>query len=107
MAKPVRVVQHSAMGKQKTKDLPDLKHLALPGGEVVVRVTPKAARNAVILGDEGLRVTVTAVPENGKATEAVRRLLSRAMGVAPSDLLLRRGASSRDKVFVYSGGEAS
>lgn len=77
----------------------DLAHLATPGAEIAVRVTPKAARNEVTLGDAGLRVYVTVVPEDGKANKAVIKLLAQALGVAKSRLELVRGASSRDKVF--------
>ncbi|AUQ73701.1 DUF167 domain-containing protein [Phaeobacter sp. LSS9] len=96
------------MGKPKQKDLPDLSHLAVAGGEIAVRVTPKAARNAVLPAAQAesgqgasLKITVTAAPENGKATAAVQALLARAMRIAPSDLELLRGATSRDKVFAY------
>lgn len=90
------------MGKPKKKHLPDLSHLAQPGMEILVRVTPKASRNAIELGNDGLRVLVTVVPENGKANEAVRDLLATAMGVAPTHLTLKRGQSAREKLFVYS-----
>ncbi|MCB1331811.1 MAG: DUF167 domain-containing protein [Maritimibacter sp.] len=76
-----------------------LAHLAVPGAELAVRVTPKAARNAVEAEDEGLRVWVTTVPEDGKANKAVVKLLADALGVAKSRLTLLRGATSRDKVF--------
>ena len=76
-----------------------LAHLAVPGAELAVRVTPKAARNAVEAGDEGLRVWVTTVPEDGKANKAVIKLLADALGVAKSRLTLLRGATGRDKVF--------
>ncbi len=76
-----------------------LSHLAVPGAEIAVRVTPKAARNAVEQAGEGLRVYVTVVPEDGKANKAVVRLLASALGVARSRLQLVRGASARDKVF--------
>ena len=69
------------------------------GTEFSVRVTPKAARNAVIQDGETLRVTVTTVPEDGKATAAVIKLLAKSLGVAKSRLTLVRGATSRDKVF--------
>jgi len=74
-------------------------HLAVPGAEIAVRVTPKAARNDVRLRDGVLRISVTVVPEGGKANRAVRKLLARALGIAPSRLELLRGASARDKVF--------
>lgn len=91
------------MGKPKKKDLPDLSHLCVPGAEIALRATPKAARNAIVEAEGALKVSVTAAPENGKATEAIRSLLAAAMGTAASNLELRRGATSRDKVFVYTG----
>lgn len=77
----------------------DLAHLALPGGEIAVRVTPKASRNAVVAEGDVIRVYVTTVPEGGKATAMVQKLLAKSLGVAKSRLTLIRGASSRDKVF--------
>jgi len=77
----------------------DLSHLAIPGTEIAVRVTPRAARNAVDVRDGAVRVTVTVVPEDGKATEAARQLLARALGVAKTRLTLIRGQTARDKVF--------
>ncbi|GKY86887.1 DUF167 domain-containing protein [Sinisalibacter aestuarii] len=76
-----------------------LAHLAEPGAEIAVRVTPKAAKNAVTEGEGGLRVSVTTVPEDGKANKAVVKLLATALGVPKSRLTLTRGATSRDKVF--------
>lgn len=90
------------MAKPKVKSLPDLSHLAQENAEITVRVTPKAARDSLTEDDGGLRITVTAPPENGKANEAVRQLLARAMGVAPSRLQLRRGHTARDKAFVFT-----
>jgi len=77
-----------------------LSHLAKPGSKLVVRVTPKASRNAVEETENGLRVYVTCVPENGQANKAVVELLGQAMGVAKSRLELAQGATSRDKVFL-------
>lgn len=77
----------------------DLSHLAQSGREIAVRVTPRAARNAVALDGDMIRVTVTVVPEDGKANAAVIKLLAKALGVAKSRLVLVRGATSRDKVF--------
>lgn len=78
----------------------DLSHLALPGAEIAVRVTPKASRNAVVAGEDGvIRIYVTVVPEGGKANAAVVKLLAGALGVPKSRLDLIRGAAARDKVF--------
>lgn len=70
-----------------------------PGSEFAVRVTPKASRNAVMVEDGAIRVYVTTVPEDGKATQAVIKLLAKSLGVAKSRLTLIRGAASRDKQF--------
>ncbi|SMO32181.1 DUF167 domain-containing protein [Paracoccus laeviglucosivorans] len=77
----------------------DLSHLAQPGAEIAVCVTPRASRNAVALDGQTIRVTVTAVPEDGKANAAVIKLLAKSLGVAKSRLVLVRGATARDKLF--------
>ncbi|MCL6283398.1 DUF167 domain-containing protein [Ruegeria sp. 2012CJ41-6] len=92
------------MGKPKAKDLADLRGLAIPGAEINLRVTPKAARNSLVRRDGAVRVTVTDPPADGRANDAVRALLAKAMGVAPSHLTLIRGQSARDKTFRYDGG---
>jgi uncharacterized protein YggU (UPF0235/DUF167 family) len=83
---------------------PDLSRLAKDGTRFSVRVTPKASRNRIVVDDDGLiRVYVTTVPEDGKATAAVMKLLAKAIGVAKSDLVLVRGATDRVKVFQVGG----
>ena len=77
----------------------ELSHLAISGSEISVRVTPKASRNMIAIRDGVICVYVTTVPENGKATSDVQKLLAKALGVAKGNLTLIRGPSSRDKVF--------
>jgi uncharacterized protein YggU (UPF0235/DUF167 family) len=77
----------------------DLSHLALPGASLAVRVTPGARRVSVELKDDVIRISVTAPPEDGRATEAARAALAEALGVAKTRLLLVRGTKSRDKLF--------
>jgi uncharacterized protein len=77
----------------------DLRHLARPGAEIAVRATPKAARERIVADGDAVRIWVTAVPENGRANDAVRKCLASALGVARTRLTLIRGATSRDKVF--------
>lgn len=81
----------------------DLSHLAVPGTTIAIRVTPNARRAGVDLVDGVLRIAVTETPEAGKATEAARAALAKAMGVAKTRLALVRGATSRDKVFRLDG----
>lgn len=69
-----------------------------------VRVQPRAAREAL----EGVRagalvVRLTAPPVEGAANTALQRLLGRALGVAPSRVLVLRGASAREKTLRVSG----
>ena len=79
---------------------PDLSHRVLPRARIAVRVTPRAGREAVAQADAGrLDVRVTAPPEDGCANAAVRKLLARALGIAPSRLTLVAGVTSRDKLF--------
>lgn len=91
------------MAKPKIRNLPDLSDLARPDAEIRVLVTPGARQNALTFTGGIVRITVTNVPEGGKANEAVRKVLARAMKVAPSRLTLQRGQTSRDKLFVYHG----
>ncbi|WP_322864995.1 DUF167 domain-containing protein [Aquicoccus sp. G2-2] len=78
---------------------PDLRARAVPGGEIAVRVTPKAARNRIVAEADVVRVYVTVVPEGGKANAAVQKMLAKALGVPKTQLELIRGATGRDKVF--------
>ncbi len=71
-------------------------------GLLTVKVTPKAARNLIKVDETkapSVHIVVTSVPENGKATEMVIKLLAKELGMAKSQLTLRRGATSRIKVF--------
>lgn len=91
------------MGKAKYRDLPDLSDRATPGAEITVRATPKAGRDRLVVEGETLRAYVTAVPENGKANDAVRAMLAVALKVAPTELELIRGQTSREKTFRFGG----
>ena len=66
-----------------------------------VRVTPRASRDAVeeMDMDGTLHVRVTAAPADGQANEAVRRLLAKRLTLAPRDVVLISGATSRMKIF--------
>ena len=77
----------------------ELAHLATPGAEIAVRVTPRASRARVTVEEGLIRVYVTVVPEDGKANRAVQEALAKALGLAKSRLTLIRGQTSRDKVF--------
>ncbi len=80
-------------------DLPDLSDLAVPGTTIAVRVTPGARSTRIERADDGLHIWVTAPPDGGRANAAVTETLARALGVAKTRLILRRGAASRQKLF--------
>lgn len=77
----------------------DLTHLAHPGAVFAVRVTPAARQPGLDLVEGVIRIRVTAPPEDGRATEAARVAMAKALGVAPTRLTLIRGAKSREKLF--------
>lgn len=77
----------------------DLSHLALPGSVLSIKVTPGARRPGLALHDGEIRVSVSEPPEDGRATEAARTALAKALGVAKTRLVLVRGATSRAKLF--------
>jgi len=82
------------------------------GVRLAVRVTPKASRNAIAgladtaSGGKALKVTVTAVPENGKANEAVVKLLAKAWKLPKTSLTVVAGATDRNKILHVAGDPA-
>lgn len=79
------------------------------GGVVLfVRLTPKAVSNSIegcIHEDRAALVAarVRAVPENGKANEALIRLVAGWLGLAPSSLSINAGDRSRLKQVLITG----
>lgn len=79
------------------------------GITLFVRLTPKSARDAiegVEAADDGrayLKARVRAVPEDGKANAALEKLLAKWLGVAPRDVTIASGATSRLKQVRISG----
>ncbi|WP_298852407.1 DUF167 domain-containing protein [uncultured Ruegeria sp.] len=89
------------MAKSKLRDLPDLSALARAETTLKLKVTPKAARDRVIVEEDQIRVFVTAPPDKGKANHAVQTILAKCLRVPPSTLTLKQGQTARNKVFVY------
>jgi uncharacterized protein YggU (UPF0235/DUF167 family) len=77
-----------------------------------VKLTPKAAANKIqgIAWDEHgaalLKVSVTAVPENGKANAALLALLAKQCKLPKSALQIESGATDRRKTLLIAGDEA-
>jgi hypothetical protein len=67
-----------------------------------VKVTPRSGRSEVAgwLADGTLKARVQAPPEKGKATEELRALLARELGVRTSQVSVISGATSRLKTVL-------
>ncbi len=74
-----------------------------------LRVTPKSRADEILgLREDGvLHVRVSAAPEEGKANEAVLKLLSRALGLPKGSVRIKGGAASRDKWIELDGIDAA
>lgn len=65
-----------------------------------VKATTKASKNAIVGIRSGeLFISVTAVPENGKANEAIVKLLSKSLKCAKTNIELVSGSKSKNKLF--------
>ena len=68
-----------------------------------VRLTPRSARDAIegvecrADGRTVLKVRVRAAPVEGEANEALRRLVAKALGIAPRQVELAAGPAARLK----------
>jgi uncharacterized protein YggU (UPF0235/DUF167 family) len=75
------------------------------GTRIKVRVTPKAAHNRIKIemdpktNQRLFRVYVTAVPENGKANEAVLKVLAKELNLPISALKIESGQKTKDKII--------
>jgi len=71
---------------------------------ITLRVSPGAKRTAVV-GPylDGWKVRVAAAPEDGKANEAVVRLLAEVLSLPAGRVMVVAGRSSRTKVVEIDG----
>lgn len=83
------------------------------GVELTVRLTPRASRDdldGVEQGADGrvyLKARVRAIPEKGKANNALIALLAKRSGIAKSSFTLVSGGTNRLKVLMIAGREVS
>jgi uncharacterized protein YggU (UPF0235/DUF167 family) len=69
-----------------------------------LRVSPGAGRAAIVgRYGEAWKVRVTAAPEDGRANDAVLRLLADVLAVPRGALTLVSGHSGRDKIVELAG----
>jgi uncharacterized protein YggU (UPF0235/DUF167 family) len=74
-----------------------------------VRLTPKARRNAITGtaedadGTRRLKVSVTTLPEGGKANAALVDLLAKSWGLPKSCFSIKSGITARAKTLLLAG----
>lgn len=82
------------------------------GVELRVKAQPRA-RQAALLGlmqgidGPRLKLSVQAVPEDGRANRAICDLLAKALHVAPSGIAVVQGLSNREKTCHIAGDPAA
>lgn len=87
--------------------------ISADGLVVTVRLTPKGGRDSIdgiaqlSDGSTVLKARVAAAPSEGEANDALVRLLARTLGVAPRDVTLVGGATSRIKRLLIRGNTAA
>ncbi|HEX6116516.1 MAG TPA: DUF167 domain-containing protein [Solirubrobacterales bacterium] len=80
--------------------------MSSPVGRIAVRVTARARSDEVVGERAGvLAVRVKAPPVEGRANDAVRKLLAKRLGVPASRVAVVRGGSSREKLIAVEGLE--
>jgi len=80
----------------------------VPNTRITVRLTPRAARDELV-GFDGatLRVRVTAPPVDGRANEALARLLAGRLDVPRSAVRVVSGHTARQKIVEVEGMTAA
>jgi uncharacterized protein len=77
-----------------------------------VRLTPKSARDEILgvedhAGEHVLKARVRALPEGGRANEALEALIAQWLGVPKSTVSVAHGGKSRLKQVAVSGDPAT
>jgi hypothetical protein len=85
----------------------DLRRLG-SGGMLKIRLTPKSAREEILgvedfAGEAVLKARVRALPEDGRANQALERLVARWLKVPPSSVSVAQGGKSRAKQVLIEG----
>ena len=69
-----------------------------------VKASPGASRTEIKgWSHDRLKVRLQAPPENGKANKALRCFLAKILGIAPGQVSVRSGDTSRNKILSIEG----
>jgi len=66
--------------------------------KIGIKVIPRSSKEEIVKTDEGYLVRVKAQPREGKANEAVIRLVAEHFGVTRSQVRITSGLSGRNKI---------
>lgn len=79
------------------------------GLRIAVRLSPKASRDEIQgwtqdeNGNPVLKVSVTAVPEKGRANKALVALLAKSWKLPKSAIVIIKGETDRNKTLILNG----
>jgi len=83
------------------------------GLRIFIRLTPKGKKNALnalmagVDGQMAFKISITAVPEKGKANAQLIKFLSKEWHVAKSDIKITAGVTDRHKTLLLTGDAKS
>ncbi|MDQ7826466.1 MAG: DUF167 domain-containing protein [Candidatus Eremiobacteraeota bacterium] len=71
---------------------------------IAVKVHPRSARDEIAAFKDGvIHVKLRALPQEGRANEALIEYLASFLGIRKSDISLVRGARAKDKLLAITG----
>ena len=79
----------------------------MSGITIELRVQPRARRTALEAAGGALKASVTAPPEDGKANDALIRLLSHEWHIPKQAFAVIKGAAARTKTLSVTGEPAA
>jgi len=72
--------------------------------DIAVRVLTKASKNDVLFWTDGVwKVHLTAPPIDGKANQALLKLLADRLNISLGQVVLKRGSANRNKIITIHG----
>ena len=77
----------------------------MPSAQLKIRLIPRAKSDKIDswTQDKVLKVRVHSPPVDGKANQALIKLLSKAIGCAKSNIIIKSGHTSRNKTIEITG----
>ena len=70
-----------------------------------VKVTPSSSKNEFLKTETGFKARVQCAPEDGKANDALIKLISKEFGMQKRDVEIIKGKTSRNKVVLLHNGK--